>query len=229
MFVNILFWFTAVLTGLVIVLSFTTLLDGVNWSMFFSFLIFGAALFLFLPIYFCGSMKKGLAAAKINIDYLNACIEKLTPAQRQNIEWEAADFFKGFDSRWQIHFGKDCLYGRVLNTNWKQTNYSVILPYEHIKQIVVNKKLESAVKQKLSAAATIATAAISVAALAAGGAGFAVFYSYSFATFLIVDDNDHVHKMSIGTNDAKTHEKALGYIEQIISHAPKTQICYADN
>jgi|GEM_PF-3794371 len=191
---------------------------------------FGILAYGLMIFYFCYSIKKGLKRAKPKIDYMYGCIEKLNPMQKETIKMESNEFFRGFASRTQLNFGHDCLYGRIVsNGDWKDSGdrYHVILPYKHIKQVILHISAEKNLKATLTDALSTASAVLSVAGMLVG-AGGAFFFTNRHALFVIEDDRGNYHRMSCGSPSPRTNDKLANYVKEIIHKAPNVQIGYVD-
>ena len=233
------FWaITSSLSVLLLAIAFLEIIPDVdnivigNWAevsfqTFSTWLAFGLGFALLIPVYFCGSIRKGLKIAKPKIDYLNTCIETLDLVKRHSIKLEAIDFFRGLSSRNKIQFGCDCLYGRAIYEHWRDVSYHVILPYKNIKQIMLHKSLEKDLQRNLINVISAVSVVISIAGLLSGVGGLFVFASQP-ALMIIVDDNGNYHHMSCGPNSAKTKEALINYVKQILEHSVQIEIGFAE-
>ena len=85
----------------------------IDFSVALAWFGFCAGFTLLIPVYFCGSMKRGLKRAKPAIDYMSGCIEKLDLSKQRGIKSECDKFFKGLIPSAKINFGQDCLPERA--------------------------------------------------------------------------------------------------------------------
>jgi hypothetical protein len=200
-------------------------IQEINFKHIGPLLLFGVGLTVFIRVFFCGSIKRGLKKAKPKIDYLMRCVAKLDSLQQHTLRVETDEFFKGWSSRSKLHFGRNCVYGMSVCTSLKELNYHVILPYANIKQVILHQSFEKDVKQIVSEIASIASVAITVVGLLSG-TGMGLLWSVKYAVFILVDDGDNYHVMSCGLNSRATHEAITRYVGQIVQRAPQVQIGY---
>ena len=187
----------------------------------FSLMLTGLGILVALPILYVLIFPslKNMTSALEKAEYMYSCVSKLDAAHQIEIQKEiTCELSKTWRSKSYItsgmavppHFGKHCIYGKVVAKKTLPLNQHVILPYKNISEVITAKPATSKSDTANTARTVFNTLSVvgSVASIATGGGGSFVHFAENAKrpTIAVIDDAGNIYQIDCPDPDSFLEE-----------------------